>query len=285
MNKLFEILRCPVCKDSLEHKEDKLECHKCRINYNINDNIPNLIPSSIDESIKRSVSGWSNLPYDYNASIRITGPERFKAIDLPLLEQCTEGKNVLEIGCGSARLYSPIKNAKCNYIGIDPSEKLLKLGKGFAEGSLVQGIGEALPFPDNYFDIIIGPYCSYRYIKLDDLYRECARVIKPGGTMAFTLWNNWSLFFNNVLGNLKQVKIRLPKFKDENCNDVVSPLKEKKLLKKFGFKTKKILSTRNTPILNKLPILKKFFGWQYHWRGSLGALMGYDIIFICIYEK
>jgi uncharacterized protein YbaR (Trm112 family) len=38
--KLLDILVCPVCKESVELKEDKLVCIKCRRKYPVRDGIP-----------------------------------------------------------------------------------------------------------------------------------------------------------------------------------------------------------------------------------------------------
>ncbi|MFH1458887.1 MAG: Trm112 family protein [Candidatus Omnitrophota bacterium] len=37
---LLEILACPVCKESIELKKEKLICAKCKLYYPIKDGIP-----------------------------------------------------------------------------------------------------------------------------------------------------------------------------------------------------------------------------------------------------
>ena len=55
---------------------------------------------------------------------------------------------LLDVGCGTASYLSIFK---CEKTGIDPSKELLKQAKI----PTVQGKAEALPFPDNSFDIVI----------------------------------------------------------------------------------------------------------------------------------
>ena len=50
-DKLLEILACPACKGDLKYDSDKntLECHKCRLRYNVKDDMPIMV---IDEAEK-----------------------------------------------------------------------------------------------------------------------------------------------------------------------------------------------------------------------------------------
>lgn len=234
-----------------------------------------------DDRIKKTIEAWNNLSWDYDAFIAQTAPERMLAIDAPLLAQCMSGNRVLEIGCGTARLKKAVEARGGRYTGLDPSLKLIKQGTGRGERGLVRGVGEYLPFPDKSFDVILGGYCSFRYIQLDKLYPECRRVLRPGGIMAFTLWNNWALFFGSLAGNVRRGILRFPSFIDTTCNDVVRPAKEIRRLESAGFDVVEIVSTRQVPVLGRIPLVKNLFDWQGHWKGKLGALIGYDVIFIC----
>lgn len=40
---LLEVLACPVCKKSVQLKEDKLICSQCRLAFPIKDDIPVMI--------------------------------------------------------------------------------------------------------------------------------------------------------------------------------------------------------------------------------------------------
>jgi SAM-dependent methyltransferase len=243
--------------------------------------IPDLMPKGVDKRIKKMTEAWNNLSFDYDAFIGQTTPERLHAIDAPLLAQCAGGRVVLEIGCGTARLRERVTALGSEYIGLDPSLKLLQQRVAPGERDLVCGVGEYLPFPDQHFDTIIGGFHSFRYIRFDQLYPECARVLKPSGVLAFTLWNNWALFFHSLINNVRQKNFRAPPFKIENCNDVVSPAREVKRLAGFGLRVTTMLSTKSVPILQRVPGIKRFFNWQGYWRGQPGAWVGYDIVFIC----
>ena len=239
-----------------------------------------MVPPSVEEAIKKSIFGWENLHYDYDVELTKTPKERLKAIDEPLLSRVC-GK-VLEVGCGTGRLAKPVQELGGDYTGIDPSFKLLKQACAKGIPSLVRGVGEYLPFPDNYFDTVIGGYHSFRYLILEKAYSEFARVLKPEGILAFTLWNYWSLCLHTISGNVKSLKTPwtgLPAFpspkKREVCNDLVWFYGEKKRLQRKGFKVLSLLSTKRFPLLNR------YLSWRSYWSGSIGSLMGYDVIIIC----
>jgi SAM-dependent methyltransferase len=121
---------------------------------------------------------------------------------------------------------------------------------------------------------------------LEKAYSECARVLKPGGILAFTLWNYWSLCLHTLSGNVRSLKIPwtnllpLPSSKKgEACNDLVWFYAEKKRLQRTGFKVLFVLSTR------RFPLLSRYMNWRNYWRGSIGSLIGYDVIITCKNRK
>jgi len=108
------------------------------------------------------------------------------------------------------------------------------------------------------FDTIIGGYHSFRYLILGKAYAEFARVLKPEGILAFTLWNYWSLCLHTLSGNVKALKIPwkdFPTFPSPKgavvCKDLVWFYGEKKRLQGKGFEVLSVLSTRRFPLLNR----------------------------------
>lgn len=275
------ILRCPMCKVAMEQTAERFHCHQCRADYPVMDGIPDLVPRFMDERVRQMADSWNGKNYDYEEFMGRHAPERLQAIDGPLLAQCGGGRMVLEVGCGTGRLKKPVEQAGSRYIGLDPSLKLLQHGAAQGERDLMRGVGEYLPFPAGCFDTVIGGGWSFRYPQLDRLYPECARVLKSGGVLAFTVLNNWVLFAGAIVGNVKRGNFQVPKLKPGELNDVVSPAREVKRLGRFGFTVDSILSTRYSPALKKLPFAGRLLSYDSYWRGALGALVGFDVIFIC----
>ena len=282
---VLEALRCPACKGTLRQASCRLECTGCAAEYRVEDGIPSLVPVGLDENIRLGTAAWSNLTWDYDLYIAGVPPERLALIDAPLLAQCVSGHRVLEVGCGTARLRLRVEAAGGRYVGLDPSLALLRQGAANGARALVHGVGEHLPFPDSHFDVIIGGYASFRYIQLHMLYPECARVLKPRGVMAFTLWNNWSLFAHSVLQGLRAGRPWAARFRPGSSNDVVSPAREMKRLRESGFTVESILSTPGAPPPGWMKTSGQVNGRPDYWRGRLGALFGHDIIFVCRHEQ
>lgn len=76
-------------------------------------------------------------------------------------------------------------------IGIDPSEKMLGVGRakvaaqGLADAvALRWGDSRALPFSDGEFDAVTCAYGARNFADLEDGLREMRRVLKPGGRLA-----------------------------------------------------------------------------------------------------
>lgn len=98
---------------------------------------------------------------------------------------------VFEIGCGGGinqRFYDPA--AITRFAGIDPGGKLLDYARAEAErkgwqADIREGVGEAIPFPDDSFDTVV---CTYTMCSVADqaqVVREMRRILKPGGRLLF----------------------------------------------------------------------------------------------------
>jgi SAM-dependent methyltransferase len=100
--------------------------------------------------------------------------------------------HVLEVGCGTGLVLERLARIARSVKGLD-------LSPGMAEKARARGldvvIGSAtdIPFPDASFDLA----CSFKVLAhVPDLGRalhEMARVVRPGGHVAFELYNPWSL--------------------------------------------------------------------------------------------
>src|SRR5919112_5074463 len=64
------------------------------------------------------------------------------------------GKSVLEVGCGPTGIIFELGNAQTR-VGLEPMD-LSDLANDERKKSIVsKGIGEEIPYPDNFFDIVI----------------------------------------------------------------------------------------------------------------------------------
>lgn len=102
---------------------------------------------------------------------------------------------ILDLGCGNGRLVKVLQEKPVDYIGVDVSEKLIKIAKEkHPKKRFLQANALDLPFPANYFDKIFSiavlhhiPSTEFRLKFL----KQAKRVLKPEGLLILTVWNLW----------------------------------------------------------------------------------------------
>ena len=108
----------------------------------------------------------------------------------------TQDSRVLDVGCGLGGGSLHLANTiHCHVMGLDivqsNVDEATVRAKSRALDHLVsfhQGDATAMPFADGTFDIIISQDAWCHVPDKDRLVADCARVIAPGGTLAFTDW-------------------------------------------------------------------------------------------------
>jgi 2-polyprenyl-6-hydroxyphenyl methylase / 3-demethylubiquinone-9 3-methyltransferase len=104
------------------------------------------------------------------------------------------GRRALDLGCGGGLLAEELAKLGLSVEGVDPSGPSLLTARAHAETSglpigYVRGTGEALPFAEASFDLVV---CCDVLEHVSDLPRviaETARVIKPGGIFVYDTIN------------------------------------------------------------------------------------------------
>jgi SAM-dependent methyltransferase len=98
-------------------------------------------------------------------------------------------RDVLDIGCGEGGLARRLASAGARVVGVDPLPGALERARGHADGGpsarYVEGVAEALPFPDASFDVAIF-FNSLHHVPveaMDAALEEAARVLRPGGLL------------------------------------------------------------------------------------------------------
>lgn len=152
---------------------------------------------------------WNDHIHDLDVSSHTPGSREFftdldqyhfeKLHHLPRLIDFNayRGKAVLDVGCGAGTDLARFARGGARVTGVDLSSSAIALAKqNFAqqglEADLREADGERLPFPDNQFDLVFAhgvvQYTSHDRALVD----ECRRVLKPGGTAVFQVYNRIS---------------------------------------------------------------------------------------------
>ena len=94
------------------------------------------------------------------------------------------GMHVLDVACGPGLVTQgafDVVGPSGVVIGLDPSVGMLREAQKSSCRTLVRGVGESLPFPDNHFDFLSMGYALRHVPDLKAAFAEYYRVLKPGG--------------------------------------------------------------------------------------------------------
>lgn len=103
------------------------------------------------------------------------------------------GIHLLEIGIGTGLFAIEFQKRGAHVEGIEPSPKMRAIAE--KRGLEVKyGFGEAIPYPDNSFDVVLA-MTSIEFSKTPERFlQEMVRVTKPSGIVAVGVLNLWSLY-------------------------------------------------------------------------------------------
>ncbi len=105
----------------------------------------------------------------------------------------TSHTNVLDVGCGTGVVALTAARTGARTTGLDLTPKLLERARENAtimglEVEWDEGDAEALPYADARFDVVLSQFGHMFAPRPDVAVREMLRVLKPGGTLAFSTW-------------------------------------------------------------------------------------------------
>jgi len=103
---------------------------------------------------------------------------------------------ILDLGCGDGHFASIAFDRPID-VGLDPWSGPVKLAANLGSYmQVINGLGNQLPFPDEYFSSVISNSVLEHIEDLDVVIQEVARVTKPNGVFIFCVPNH--LFLENL---------------------------------------------------------------------------------------
>ena len=150
------------------------------------------------------------------------------------------GLRLLEIGCGIGTDLVRFARGGARVTGVDLAPTAIDLARknfqlhGVTAEELRVENGEALPYPDGSFDVVYGHGVVQYTADAPQLIRECHRVLKPGGTAIFMVYNRVSWL--NALSKVMKVPLEhedapvLKKYSIGEFRALLQPFSEKRIV-------------------------------------------------------
>lgn len=154
--------------------------------------------SELPEHVRRNRAAWDRMAADY--ALRVEGQW---ALDEPIwgiwgtpeaeigmLTEPLDGKDAIELGCGTAYVSAWLKRRGARVVGIDNSERQLATARRMQQRfgvdfPLLHGNAETVPLPDASFDFAISEYGACLWADPAAWVPEAARLLRPGGALVF----------------------------------------------------------------------------------------------------
>jgi len=131
--------------------------------------------------------GWQRNASDYD-SVDLPATRQAFA---PLLDSVGDlrGRHVLEVASGTGHLAANALARGATVVGVDVAPNMVALARQRVPDAIFrEGNAEALPFQDEQFDAVLCCFGLLHFAQPAQALREAARVLKPGGTVGFTVW-------------------------------------------------------------------------------------------------
>ena len=100
------------------------------------------------------------------------------------------GTRLLDVATGPGYVASRAVERGVDAVGLDFSEAMLAFARSRSPGvEFVRGDATALPFADASFDAVVAAFVLLHLGVPERAVSEAARVLRPGGRAAFTVWD------------------------------------------------------------------------------------------------
>ncbi|MBO0794566.1 MAG: methyltransferase domain-containing protein, partial [Ktedonobacteraceae bacterium] len=155
----------------------------------------NVNPTQHQQQKQQIAAGFSRAAATYDQA----GPPLFTYFGQRLVElaRLPEHAHVLDVAAGRGAVLFPAAEqvgAGGSVVGIDLAENMVETTqeeiqrRQLAQASMYVMDAEHLTFPSASFDVVCCGFGLFFFPHLEHALRECARVLKPGGSIAISTW-------------------------------------------------------------------------------------------------
>jgi SAM-dependent methyltransferase len=119
------------------------------------------------------------------------------------------GKDVVELGCGTAYFGAWLAKRGARVTGVDPTPAQLDTARRMSEEfglpmELVEASAEDVPLPDASFDVAVSEYGASIWADPELWIAEAARLLRPGGRLAFLVNSTLSILCSPDEGKVEE---------------------------------------------------------------------------------
>lgn len=150
------------------------------------------------------------------------------------------GQRLLEVGCGIGTDLVRFARGGARVTGVDLSQTAIDLARanfelhGLTPDDLRVANGEALPFADATFDVVYGHGVLQYTADASAMVHECHRVLRPGGTGIFMVYNRISWL--NAMSQVMKVPLEhedapvLKKYSIQEFRALLAPFSRREIV-------------------------------------------------------
>jgi SAM-dependent methyltransferase len=154
--------------------------------------------SDLPEHVRKNRAKWDHLAEEYAAAgergwtcdTPVWGIWHVPEAELHMLPDDLNGKDAIELGCGTAYVSSWLARRGARVVAIDNSSAQLATARHLQrlhglDFELIHGNAESVAYPDASFDFAISEYGACLWADPQRWVLEAARLLRPGAELVF----------------------------------------------------------------------------------------------------
>ncbi len=148
---------------------------------------------------KDPTNNWNKVARDYDKRVGDNGDFLQKTYINPAILGMlgnVRNRNILDVACGTGYFAKILKDKGANVVGVDISEKMIKIAKEKYEETgikfLVRDAKDLEGIASNQFEFVISNMSFHAIKDVSETIDEIARVIQTGGKLIFSIPHPWT---------------------------------------------------------------------------------------------